>query len=137
VIYQTCGKSPGLWTLYGVIVLQTLWNVDQPCKMVDYIRSCGLCILSNSVAEIAKYWQPFRKLPRLIVFIRSCDLCIISTTVLQNLPGLRTLYALATFVQYWPAFRNFTELMDFIRSVVLCIILASLTMSGLAAHQGQ
>ena len=58
VIYQTCRKSPGLWTLYGVIELQTLWNFCQPCKIYrtgGLYKVCGLCILSTSVAKFAQY----------------------------------------------------------------------------------
>ena len=38
MIYQTCGKSPGLWTLYGVIGLRTLYNTYQPCVIY---QTCG------------------------------------------------------------------------------------------------
>ena len=41
MIYQTYEKIPDLWTLYGLIELQTLCNYDRPCK--KNIRSGGLC----------------------------------------------------------------------------------------------
>ena len=138
VIYQTCGKSPGLWTLYEVIVLQTLWNVDQPCKMY---RTGGLYKVLWPLYIIEQRRKKCTILTTLSKITRTYSLYMVLRPLhninnrFKNLPGLRTLYGLATFVQYWPAFWNFTGLMDFIRSVVHCIISASLTMSRLAAHQ--
>jgi len=52
--YQTCENHQTCGLLYVLIELQTLWNIDRPRKNLSglwsFIRPCGLCIISNSLA---------------------------------------------------------------------------------------
>ena len=120
MIYQTYEKIPDLWTLYGLIELQTLCNYDRPCKKI--IRSGGLCEIVTSL--------PLLTMPA--DFIRSGGLCIIPTGLAcftRPVKNYQTcgVYKFSSPLQMFTGLINIMGLQHFITSGGRCTILSSPT----------
>ena len=68
MFYQICEKLPFFWTLYGLIELQTLCNIDQPCK--KNICSCE----NDQPFGLYKVWQPLQNIYRPCMVFQTCGL---------------------------------------------------------------
>src|SRR5882762_3534044 len=91
MIYQTCGL------LHVIIELQTLCNIDWPWKKIadvwTFIRSCGLCIISNGLAETTNLLHLLHYRPSL-------------QKICQTFIGLGEIYQMCQLYKVWASLYN-------------------------------